>query len=87
MRLRSLCHTALFVVLMFGATILGFSAETHGRLEGRVLGHDGIPLGGVTVIVHETKRSTLTDRSGNYAFGHVPVGSYTLRDLKRLVVE
>ncbi len=78
MRVRSLCRVALFVVFVFGTAILTFSADTHGRIEGRVMGQDDTPLGGVTVIVHETRKTTLTDRSGNYSFSHVLAGSYTL---------
>jgi len=78
MRLRSLCRIVLFVVVVFGTAILAFPADTHGRIEGRVLGQGDTPLGGVTVVVHETRKSTLTDRSGNYSFSRVPAGTYTL---------
>ncbi len=77
MRVRSLCRVALFVVFVLGTAILTFSADT-GRIEGRVLGQDDTPLGGVTVIVHEAGKTTLTDRSGNYSFSRVPAGTYTL---------
>ena len=78
MRVRSPYRIALFIAFLSGAATFAFSADTHGRIEGRVLGQDDTPLGGVTVIVHETKKSTLTDRSGNYAFDGVPAGTYSL---------
>jgi iron complex outermembrane receptor protein len=39
---------------------------------------DGTPHAGVSVLVRDTGKETLTDRSGSYSFGGVPAGTHTL---------
>lgn len=43
-----------------------------------------VPCAGATVTIEGTKRSTVTDQQGEFRFGNVPLGSYTIRAEKRV---
>jgi outer membrane receptor protein involved in Fe transport len=53
-------------------------APGSGRLEGVVVRQDGSGVGGVLVLIDELGKSELTDVNGRYAFGGIPVGTYTV---------
>ena len=67
-----------FALVLILCCALPAAAADSGRIAGRVTSEDGSGYGGVTVVIHETKQATITDGSGNYSFGDVPTGSYTL---------
>jgi iron complex outermembrane receptor protein len=64
---------AAVVVLLLAGT--GKSVLASGRLEGRVTRRDGSSVGGVTVLVNETRNSTLTDPEGRFAFSDLAPGT------------
>jgi hypothetical protein len=71
--------------VLFGALLLlvagAVFAQTTGRLTGTVI-HEGSPLPGVMVTISSPNlqgtRTTYTDVNGNYTFGAVPPGRYTV---------
>ena len=69
----------LFIVLLTTATAFG---QVNASLTGRV-SMDGNPLPGVTVTIASPSlqgtRTTVTDVNGNYNFGAIPPGTYTVR--------
>ncbi len=80
MRLRRVLLSRFFVVpvviaLATGGWNIYVSLHAHGQLEGRVVGTDGRPLAGVTVILYThdfvtqaEKERTTTDRDGAFRF-------------------
>lgn len=67
------------------AAILAFagsyaSAQTPGRISGRVVDQTGAPLPAVTIdlLVHSREVTTRTDRAGLYGFENVPAGQAEL---------
>ena len=58
------------------------AAQTTGTLTGRVM-HEGSPLPGALVTISSPSlqgvRTAYTDQNGNYTFGAVPPGEYTVR--------
>ncbi len=64
------------VALLFLGT-LAVANNGTGRIEGKVT-HQGKPVGGVVVIVHETGTTDVTTRTVEFAFDLVPAGSVTL---------
>src|SRR5262245_4148612 len=60
------------------AKVAAQSARGSGRLEGVVVREDGSGVGGVLVRIEELGRSELTDGAGNYAFGGIAPGIYTV---------
>ena len=49
-----------------------------GALSGRVADTAGVPVSGARVSLLELRRTTTTDSTGQYRFGNVPVGRYSL---------
>jgi iron complex outermembrane receptor protein len=64
------------ISLLFSST-LAFPQEA-GRIEGRVLGADGAPLGGVSVVLNELTLTAITDANGSFSFAPVPPGTYSV---------
>ena len=63
-------------LLLLGA---GFAlAQEPGRIEGKVTRGDGTPLGGVSVHIDGSDRTTQTGSDGSFHFDGVPPGTYTL---------
>lgn len=67
----------LITFLLFVSVINLFGEMQERRITGRVLGTDGEPLPGVTIVVTGTTTGTLTDVDGNYALT-VPADANTL---------
>jgi outer membrane receptor protein involved in Fe transport len=69
------------VLLLFS---LSASAQTQtGRIQGQVVGVDGIRMAGATIIASSDvvmggTRSTVSDASGDYRFAALPPGVYTV---------
>jgi hypothetical protein len=53
-------------------------ASLNGSLSGTVVDHNDQPLSNVTLILHESGQTTISDISGNFIFTNHPVGTYTL---------
>ena len=49
-----------------------------GRIEGRIIRADGSGVGGASVVLNETSATAITGSDGVFAFGGLPVGSYSL---------
>lgn len=54
------------------------SAQTAGRIAGRVVRDTGSGIGGVIVVINEISDATTTDANGSFAFDRVPAGTYNL---------
>ncbi len=55
------------------------SAQPMGSIRGVVIDKDfDVPLSGATVLIVETGQKVTTTDQGNYSFGEVPAGNYTL---------
>ncbi|HUO85741.1 MAG TPA: TonB-dependent receptor [Thermoanaerobaculia bacterium] len=68
-----------FRILLVLAIVLSTvaTAQTTGRIEGRVTRPSGAPLAGVIVSVNEISAATITDANGAFVL-RVPPGSYSL---------
>jgi len=75
MSLRLWRGCALLVVLCWSSLL--FAQEDAGRLRGRV-SKTGQGVGGVAVLVNETKQVEITDADGRFDFNALPAGRYTL---------
>lgn len=80
MKSRFVSVVALALLLSLAAWPV--SAQTTGTLTGNVT-HEGSPLPGVMVTVSspalQGTRTAYTDANGNYTFGALPPGQYTVR--------
>lgn len=54
-------------------------AQKPGKISGKVTLIDGQPYASASVSLLETGKSTLTDENGNYVFGNIAPGRYTVR--------
>ncbi len=54
------------------------SAQSTGRIVGQVTDADDEGIGGVAVVIAETRSVEITDRDGRYRFDRIPPGTYTL---------
>ena len=54
------------ILLLLGLFCLTVSAFAQVTVKGQVVGDDGIPLVGVTVMIEGTKTGVVTDQNGNY---------------------
>lgn len=74
----SLRSIVLSVVVVFSFT-LAIEAQEVGGVRGAVSDEDfNVPLIAVQVLIVETGQKTTTTDEGNYVFGQVPPGTYTL---------
>ncbi|HEU4520978.1 MAG TPA: carboxypeptidase-like regulatory domain-containing protein, partial [Thermoanaerobaculia bacterium] len=80
MRFRFVSVVAIALLLSLAAWPV--AGQTTGTLTGRVL-HEGSPLPGAMVTVSspamQGTRTAYTDQNGNYTFGALPPGEYTVR--------
>lgn len=80
MRIRFLSIAAVAILLSLAAWPV--AAQTTGTLTGRVI-HEGSPLPGTLVTISspalQGTRTAYSDQNGNYTFGAVPPGEYTVR--------
>jgi len=63
------------LLILFAAAV---SAQTTGRISGRVVRDTGSGIGGVIVVVNEISDATTTDANGSFSFDGVPAGTYNL---------
>ncbi|WP_412068385.1 TonB-dependent receptor [Rubrivirga sp. IMCC43871] len=68
---------ALALVAVLGAPLA--SAQTAGKLSGRIVDEAGAPLVGASVFIVETSRGATADLDGYYTILSVPAGTYTVR--------
>jgi iron complex outermembrane receptor protein len=71
----------LRIILMTLLTFGYFSsfAQSSGGISGKITLFDGQAYGSASVTLLETKKTTLTDEQGKYAFSNLNPGSYTVR--------
>ncbi|MBU3820914.1 TonB-dependent receptor [Flavobacteriaceae bacterium XHP0103] len=62
------------LLMMFSVSVV--CAQT--TISGNVSDQDGVPLGGVNIILENTAKGAVTDFDGNYAINNVEDGNYTL---------
>ncbi len=65
----------LFLIL----SILSINADSQivtGRISGQIKTKDGKPESGITIIIKELNRITISNESGNYSFNNIKPGSY-----------
>lgn len=55
------------------------SAQSTGKITGRILLVDGQPFGSASISLVETNKTTLSDEDGNYSFSQLAGGRYTVR--------
>jgi protocatechuate 3,4-dioxygenase beta subunit len=74
-----LCTALVFCILVFTPALYADGAQT-GTLEGRVLDASGSPLSGVAINLSGPQggASTVTDEDGNFRFGLLVPGEYTV---------
>jgi outer membrane receptor protein involved in Fe transport len=71
----SLVTSACLVVF---CTCIAAGQAATGRIEGRVVHQDGSGAGGVSVVLNEASITTISDRTGAFAFGNVLPGTYSV---------
>ncbi len=55
-------------------------SQTSNDIKGKVIdSHNSSPLPGVNILLLELKYGAATDENGNFTFGDIPEGNYTLR--------
>lgn len=69
-------RVASYALLFFSAQIA--HAQNIGSLSGKVLNAAGAPLPGAVVTITGTNLEAATDREGDFYFGSVPEGHYTV---------
>ncbi|MCK6604180.1 MAG: TonB-dependent receptor [Ignavibacteriaceae bacterium] len=72
--LKSLIYIPLFLLLAGQ-----LSAQTSGKLSGRVLDNEGNPLVGANVIIDGTNQGAATDFEGYYSIINIRAGTYTVK--------
>ncbi len=78
MKLTKLFVLNLLLSLLMALMILGCSGEASYSISGQVT-CGGSALSGVTMTLTGTEgRTVTTDTNGNYSFGEMPIGNYTL---------
>jgi iron complex outermembrane receptor protein len=65
----------LYFLLLFPVLA---SAQTVGRISGRVATPTGQPLEGITIVEQTGRFSALTGPDGRFSFGELPLAEYTL---------
>ncbi len=76
-RILSLTISSLFV-LLFSLTTDFAHAGTTGKISGKVVDDQGIPLAGVQVFIEGTTKGTLTDAEGEYTIINIKPGKYVI---------
>ena len=71
----ALCMSLLLLLVSGQAA---WAQEATGTVQGQVTAAYGDPLWGVAVTARGTKKSTQTDRTGNYTLAGLPPGEHTL---------
>ena len=73
------CRRAAVLLLLLSLPGLALRAQSAGAsLSGKILGPAGIPLSGAIVTLNGTGFEVATDREGEFYFGAVPEGNYTV---------
>ena len=72
--------TACLIALGLVATIAPGSAlgQEAGGIRGRVVRADTTGVGGVSAVINETSATAITDGNGEFSFGGVPAGTYSI---------
>jgi Fe(3+) dicitrate transport protein len=72
--------TIAFLIAALAGLVLTQNPEpSAGSISGSVLDPNGQAVPGATVELTELRRRVISDLSGSYRFGNVPVGEHTLR--------
>ena len=78
MNRRSNALSAFGVVLVLISLAASAHAQEAGRIDGRLMRPDGTAVVAATVLVNETRASTLTGPDGRFVFVGVPAGTYSV---------
>lgn len=78
-----LFRVAVGVLVYVGLSIIPLdgliAAQVRGgRIDGRVVREDGSSVAGVSVVLNETSATALTSTTGEFSFGNVPPGTYSI---------
>ncbi|WP_158826142.1 TonB-dependent receptor [Mucilaginibacter lacusdianchii] len=65
-------------VLLLLFTSVCFAQKNSGKITGKVLSSDGKPVAGVTVVLQEIKKTTVSQENGRYVFNNVTPGTFTV---------
>ncbi len=69
----------LLLISLFFLKIVCFGQSGTGSVSGTITSVDNEPLEMVSVSLIELKKTTLTDTKGNFRFGNIAPGRYTIR--------
>ncbi len=69
---RIMLLSKLFLVGIFLISQLGAFAQDHKTVTGTIIGEDGVPIPGVTIIEKGTTTGTITDVDGNFTISVPP---------------
>ena len=62
-------------IIILCVTIVSFHiVNAQSKITGKITDQDSIPLPGVTIMIPETNKSAMSDKSGNYSLENVPNG-------------
>ncbi|HEX7879164.1 MAG TPA: TonB-dependent receptor, partial [Candidatus Eisenbacteria bacterium] len=76
--LQSSLPSVLVMAALVASTIPALAAESTPGLRGHLSSESGAALDEVEVIILELKREARTDENGNFQFGEIPQGTYTV---------
>ncbi len=68
----------LLGMLCIFSVALGVAQEGNGSLQGRVIREDGSGIGGVSVVLIETAATAISGPNGNFSFGDLAPGTYSI---------
>ena len=83
-RLRSRTAVRVLAIVLFFAVAHGrlvqvaYGQDGNGRIEGRLVRNDGKGVAGASVVLKETAATDFTGTDGQFAFGDLPPGSYSI---------
>ena len=69
----------LFFAVAHGRLVqVAYGQDGNGRIEGRLVRNDGKGVAGASVVLKETAATDFTGTDGQFAFGDLPPGSYSI---------
>jgi iron complex outermembrane receptor protein len=69
----------LLSIFICSGSLIANDLDGNGSIKGKVTTTDGKAASMVTVILKNTKRSSVTDESGNFSLDNIKPGNYTLQ--------
>ena len=65
-------------ICLFGLGLMGATYAQNSSVLGIVLGEEGEPLAGATVLIEGTEKGTFTDETGSFRLKDLPAGQHTV---------